>query len=88
MQTKHTPGLWRALPRQFDNIAIYANGGDDLIAHVYNEEDARLIVAAPDMVEALERTLNWLASYQANAAMADNGPYWQARNALRKARDE
>jgi hypothetical protein len=48
----------------------------------------RLIAAAPELLEALERTLNWLASYPGEGTMGIDGPYEQARAALAKAKGE
>jgi hypothetical protein len=45
--------------------------------------DRRKRDAAVDKAEAaLDRTLNWLASYQGEAALGPEGPYTQAREAL------
>jgi len=44
--------------------------------------NARLIAAAPDLLKALQRTLNWLSSYQGEAALGPSGPYEQARSAI------
>ena len=94
---KHTPGPWSVERRSAEDVRIVDGNPNTTIATLGNwlpefraerDANARLISAAPDMFEALERTLSWLASYQANAAMADNGPYMQARAALKKARGE
>lgn len=44
--------------------------------------NARLIAAAPDLLEALEKTLTWLTSYPGNGAIT---AYDQARAAIAKA---
>lgn len=49
--TKHTPGPWTADGEDSD-WEINFNGIS--IAEVYDEADARLIAAAPDMLAALE----------------------------------
>lgn len=41
--------------------------------------------AAQDLAAALERTLNWLASYPGGGTLGPNGAYEQARAALKKA---
>lgn len=46
------------------------------------EANARLIAAAPEMLEALRRSLSWLSSYPGEGAM---GCYDQARAAIAKA---
>ena len=60
---------------------------DDYPGNPDNERkaNARLIAAAPDLLEALERSLNWLASYPGGGAI---GVYDQARAAIAKARGE
>lgn len=51
----------------------------------FAHDDARLIAAAPEMLAALQRTLNWLASYPGDACMGADGPYNQVRDAIKKA---
>ncbi len=47
--------------------------------------NARLIAAAPELLSALQRTLNWLSGYPGGGTMAPYGPYEQAREAIAKA---
>lgn len=47
--------------------------------------NARLIAAAPCLLEALQRTLNWLSSYPGGGAL---GCYDEARAAIAKATGE
>lgn len=47
--------------------------------------NARLIAAAPDLLGALQRSLNWLSSYPGGGAL---GCYDQAREAIAKATGE
>ena len=66
METKHTPGPWYAVDgnkhRDFNQIAIRASGlrrktgGDVSVCHVerFNEANARLIAAAPELLQALK----------------------------------
>jgi hypothetical protein len=56
--------------------------GDDDPHILQAEANARLIAAAPDMLSALKRALNWLASYPGGNAQ---GAYMDAVNALKKA---
>lgn len=56
----HTPGPWRAIPLK-DNGSVYSyavKSGDDYIfiggVASVTEENANLIAAAPEMLEALE----------------------------------
>ena len=66
MNVQHTPGPW---VRDFEDDVLSADG--DLVAAVYagdldeQEDNARLIAAAPDMLAALELIA---ASGQRNAA--------------------
>ncbi len=53
----------------------FRNGGED-------GPDARLIAAAPCLLDALQRSLNWLASYPGGGAL---GCYDQARAAITRA---
>lgn len=62
---KHTPGPWR---KDNNPRNIIANGRD--IAHTWGrfEDDeadanARLIAAAPDLLNELRRTREWVAQY-------------------------
>ena len=56
---KHTPGPWAERPpsRHFggDYTIIHSgdDGDEDSIAHVWEPHNARLIAAAPEMLEAL-----------------------------------
>lgn len=59
MNTKHTPGPWKMQPSQHDerHYAIHAASAMRWVAHVSvenNEANARLIAAAPELLEALQ----------------------------------
>lgn len=97
--SKHTEGPWEAdgfdvwatKPMRFTS----KSAGTPLIATAARHLDfenpfpylanARLIAAAPEMLAALERTLNWLSSYPGGNA---EGTYQQARAAIAKATGE
>lgn len=54
-------------------------------SHGSMEANARLIVAAPDLLAASKRALDWLASYPGNGAL---GAYEEMRLAIVKAEGE
>lgn len=61
----HTPGPWKAENhgkhwnnKDIDNwIITYGNDGEQIIDHCYEEADAALIAAAPDLLAALTAVL-------------------------------
>ena len=61
---KHAPGPWDAYTAG-DDEDTYIGAGGEIIAQNVSERNARLIAAAPTMVEALEGA----ASYLDHAAM-------------------
>ena len=53
--SEHTKGPWRYEYTRFDNYLVATKGEDTLVSGaVMTEDDARLIAAAPDLLEALE----------------------------------
>lgn len=96
-ELKHTPGpylrdgltIYTLEPGRFRGKTIERNRW---AAHVYREGTeasdaellavARLFAAAPELLEALEETLNWLTSYPGGGAL---GCYDKARAAIAKA---
>lgn len=58
----HTVGNWRAIKREKIGEAEWAvawSDDDELVCDiVYTEDDARLIAAAPELLEALEAVLD------------------------------
>lgn len=90
MSEKFTPGPW-----QEDELYVcaFVDGKECTLCECFNHfpmgvkgasANVRLIAAAPELYAALERTLNWLSSYPAEACMGVDGPYEQARAALAK----
>lgn len=87
---KHTPAEWKssAVAHKSVGIIVYRDNGNPgegyvrICRNVATLHDANLIAAAPDLYEALEGLLNWLASYP--GGLAEN-TYEQARAALKKA---
>lgn len=66
--SKHTPGPWKAVPTAFGPIDIVVSDGRDIVT-VYGggtgnkEANARLIAAAPDMLEALKQAQTNFKTY-------------------------
>lgn len=85
-QSKHTPSPW-SLEKVGDDFSVVnrEHEGDDWdIATVHSTEaNARLIAAAPELLEALEIMLKYAESYLAPS----DGPIFEtARAAIAKAR--
>jgi hypothetical protein len=65
METKHTPAPWYVHSTgqhwnnpELENIMICYGKNDEAICDtVYNRDDANLIAAAPELLEALERMI-------------------------------
>jgi hypothetical protein len=55
--SKHTPGPWEALKNNYGQVLIVVRSTNDFVCAVPDEceADARLISAAPDLLEALKR---------------------------------
>jgi hypothetical protein len=88
LKTKHTPGPWRMVecPEIHDEGNAYEIEVDgQTIAHIYASEDmdanARLVSAAPDMLEALKAALLRLDHHDAQSAPEA----LQCRDAIKKA---
>ena len=57
--SKHTPGPWTMEPFVDGCYDVNSPDTGDLVAHeIASEADARLIAAAPDLLEALRMVLN------------------------------
>jgi hypothetical protein len=65
--SKHTPGPWEAKNngthwnnKEIDNwIITYGNDDEQIVDHVYEEANARLIAAAPELLAACEEFERW-----------------------------
>jgi hypothetical protein len=63
--SKHTPGPWEAKNvgphwnnKEIDNwIITYGKDDEQVVDHVYEEADARLIAAAPELLQACKDAL-------------------------------
>lgn len=83
-QTKHTPGPWEAVEVGQGGPAdapmpiyeIHAGGGRAIVAEYVDERNAHLIVAAPDLYDALQELLS---------VNADPAPGWSADLLMDKA---
>ena len=104
MMTKHTPGPWEATPNGGDDpdpTIRYISTPDNLIAVSekiwwagdwdieQQEANARLIAAAPDLLEVVETGLG-LRDYEKEHPRVVNWPKWEAeaRAAIAKAKGE
>lgn len=76
---RHTPGPWVA-DRDGIEYSIYAASINDYIADVWDEANAHLIAAAPELYEALKGMLDQPETPEAYDAMMD-----RAQRALAKA---
>ena len=95
MSAQHTPGPWTIGKRAIDlsvsdrsDYDVWAllpiRNGMNEVAFVFEKDtdNARLIAAAPDLLAALQRSLNWLSSYPGEGALM---AWEQARAAIAKA---
>ena len=56
----HTPGQWRAIFKGgIGYYSIEANGPERTVVSHIRERDAKLIAAAPELLEALELLTDW-----------------------------
>lgn len=97
----HTLGTWQNGPAnehgESSVVAFVEGEPTSIICQVVgglaeSPANAEFIVrscnAHDALVEALERTLTWLTSYQGHGTMGPDGPYEQARAALKQATGE
>ncbi len=88
MTSNHTPGPWYATDNGRDPPFVTDAHGDEILA---SWENARLIAAAPDLLDALETLIApWNAGRRFADMDADVLRHWQARAnaAIAKARGE
>ena len=58
---KHTPGPWTATADPYSDVVVDASGREIVVVMDPNgEANARLIAAAPDLLEALESVWLWM----------------------------
>jgi len=89
MSAKHTPGPWELIGKQ--GTAVWA--GDKIIAqmpraridHRQSRIDARLIAAAPELLEALRRIVD---CFEIESGMVTDGHIQAACAAIAKATGE
>ena len=60
---KHTPGPWRYSKAHKDVISMCGGIKKDVICEIVNEANARLIAAAPDLLEAAQLALQIAESW-------------------------
>lgn len=97
-EVKHTPGPWKLLavgdnqrfcPADQNNHSILTleDEGSSTFACVYEESDAHLIAAAPDLLEALKETLFLASAYgpEGKSPTEENAILDRARAAIAKA---
>lgn len=93
----HTPGPWHVLKQHEDFFLVYAGdyateGEPDLLAEVVtpNPEDAYLMAAAPELLDALEELLRWfddgVSTYEPHCSPEYAAMWRKVRKAIAKAR--
>lgn len=86
MKPKHTPGPWHVTSMTLNLVVVGANGGAVArtdYAGTLDEDNARLIAAAPEMLDALERLLSVIEKRFGSASL--DGTMMIARAAIAKA---
>jgi hypothetical protein len=76
MNGKHTPGPWKTWPsihsgRTYVVLNTYKDGDRGYIATAITEEDAQLIAAAPELLEALKAAMAFIESHVADPDITD-----------------
>lgn len=82
MKTKHTPGLWVVTPAEANKLCLFRHSevrtGNKRIGWVLWENDARLIAAAPDLLEACKRLKLQIESIISEAQPAERLRHFDA----------
>ena len=100
-ERKHTPGPWRkiacpedwSIDTPFDDYSWFTIGSaaratdsDAPVAFVsFSEADARLVAAAPDLLEALQNTFALLRAFTTEEDAVAKAAWEQARAAIKRA---
>lgn len=89
--SNHTPGPWMIRAERYRYIHVYAHGGG--IAHLDTVDgegmaNARLIAAAPDLLEVLEELLSMCQRQEDFHDDGDGCMFERASAAIAKARGE
>lgn len=95
--SKHTPGPWTARP--VPNVGVRGHTGyaidfnedqEQVVDFVYEEADANLIAAAPDLLEAAERYLKFRHAGDTGMGYQYSGdhPQTQLKNAIARAKGQ
>lgn len=72
---KHTPGPWQLnLPCTDEVVADYGGNDVSIARNISNEADARLIAAAPELLEALEMVRDAVVELEKSGAL-DSGRF-------------
>lgn len=96
MRMQHTPGPWHLVETEpgidaemdvFVTTPRYA-GGTGLIARVINADDAQLIAAAPDLLDALQALMNATLPGMPVDPVRVAAAHKQARSSIAKATGE
>jgi hypothetical protein len=75
--SKHTPGPWNTLKDSTGKyIAVHAEAKVICPVKIKDSADARLISAAPDLLEVLKRLLAHTESCRCNMVMGDDCPHY------------
>ena len=89
--SKHTPGPWRVVD-SWNDYMVESQNGEEIIwqdgphnTPTINEANARLIAAAPDLLEALENLADYIDE---RAGDNECRPLENARAAIAKAKGE
>lgn len=83
--SKHTPGPWMHLPCSEDGFIIRAShkcivgaaDEEDWYGPIWNEANARLIAAAPDLLEALKIIVGNNCPLTGNPSRAELVEHWE-----------